>query len=292
MKRVFRNHVFLGLLSIFFGLLVSFVLTPMYSEAVEKKENVVRVKRKVTAGSRIEEKDLEVIGTGIYNMSDRIIRSKEELIGKYLRTDMYPGMYVVREAVSDTPVQKDLYLENIPEDKYAISVTVQNFAAGLSSKLLQGDVVSLIVKKQNADGMIECEVPDTLMYMEVLGATQEGGKDRTKISEDIEDKKSKNERLATVTLSANKYQIAELTSYEGEAMIHIALKSRNNEVEKLKFLTIQEEYFKELEASEYEEAGKREEEISEDAETKETERNLSRNEEIKEEKENNRKTEH
>lgn len=268
MKRIVRSHIFIGLLSVILALVISFVLTPMYSRAVEKKGDVVRFKRDVGLGSRIEDKDLEVVNIGIYNISDKIIRTKEELTGRYAKTDLYSGMYAVREAISETPIQKDLYLNNIPEDKYAISVTVQNYAAGLSSKLLQGDVVSLIVKRQDEDGSLVCEIPDTLMYMEVLGATEEGGSDKTAVSDERDDKKKNNERLATVTLLANKYQVSELSSYEGESVIHIALKNRKNERMKMKLLAVQDEYFKELEASEYKEIEKLMEEEAGDPEEK------------------------
>lgn len=270
MKRIIRSHIFIGLLSVVLALVVSFVLTPMYSKAVEKKDEVVRLKRDVDLGDRIEEKDLEVISIGIYNISDKIIRKKEELVGRYAKSDLYSGMYVVGAAISETPIRKDLYLNNIPEDKYAISVTVQNYAAGLSSKLMQGDVVSLIVKKQETDGTVICEIPDTLMYMEVLGATEEGGSDKTVASDNRDDKKKNNERLATVTLLANKYQVSELSSYEGESVIHIALKNRNNESVKMKLLAIQDEYFKELEASEYKEIEEMLEPEAEDKEEKKT----------------------
>lgn len=251
MKRMFKSHVFIGLLSIALGLAVSFVLTPMYSRAIEKKDKVVRLKRTVPAGNKIEDKDLELIEIGVYNLSDNIIRSKEKVSGKYAKSALYAGMYPVEEALSETPLQTDLYLNGIPEDKYAVSVTVQNYAAGLSSKLLQGDIVSLVIKRQSADGSIICEIPDTLMYMEVLSATQESGSDKSQLSDRKDEKNASNDRLATVTLLANKHQVTELTSYEGDAVIHIALKNRSDETMKLKLLSIQEEYFRELEAAEY-----------------------------------------
>lgn len=251
MKRMFKSHVFIGLLSIALGLAVSFVLTPMYSRAIEKKDKVVRLKRTVPAGNKIEDKDLELIEIGVYNLSDNIIRSKEKVSGKYAKSALYAGMYPVEEALSETPLQTDLYLNRIPEDKYAVSVTVQNYAAGLSSKLLQGDIVSLVIKRQSADGGIICEIPDTLMYMEVLSATQESGSDKSQLSDRKDEKNASNNRLATVTLLANKHQVTELTSYEGDAVIHIALKNRSDETMKLKLLSIQEEYFRELEAAEY-----------------------------------------
>lgn len=254
MKRVFRSHFFIGVLSVILGLVISFVLTPIYSEALEKKADIVRMKKKVEEGHRIKDSDLEVVSIGIFNLSDRILRNKEDLIGKYAKTVLYPGMHITKEAISDIPLQKDLYLNDLPEDKYAVSITIHTLASGLSGKILRGDIVSVVVKKKDEEGYTICEIPDTLMYMEVLSATEENGTDKMNISNDKDEKKEKgNERLATVTLLANKYQVAELSEYEGETVMHLALKCRNNEREKFKLLTVQDEYFKELERSEYKE---------------------------------------
>lgn len=250
MKRITKSHFFIGILSIALGLTVSFVLTPMYSEALEKKADVVRIKKTVEAGNIIKDSDLETVSIGVFNMSDKIIRDKDSLVGKYSKSILYSGMHVPKDAVSDIPLQKNLYLNDLPEDKYAISVTVHTLASGLSGKILQGDVVSVVVKRQDAEGYTICEIPDTLMYMEVLSATEENGEDKSGIAVD-EKKEKTNERLATVTLLANKHQVAELSGYEGETVMHLALKCRNNNDEKLKLLVVQDEYFKELEESEY-----------------------------------------
>ena len=52
-----------------------------------------------------------------------------------------------KDAVSDISLQKNLYLNDLSKDKYAISVTVHTLASGLLGKILQGDVVSVVVKR-------------------------------------------------------------------------------------------------------------------------------------------------
>ena len=251
MKRIVRSHIFIGILSIITGLLVSFVLTPIYSSALEKKGEVVKVKRPIKAGALIKNEDVETVQIGIFNISSKIIRNKKSVVGKYAKTALYPEMYVVKESLSDIPVEQDLYLNDIPDNKYAISVTVQNYAAGLSSKLLRGDIVSVVVKRKDDEGVTICEMPDSLMYMEVLSTTQESGTDKKSIKSDTDNTNSNElEKLATVTLLANKMQVAELSGYEGEAAVHLALKSRNNDEMKEKLLLTQETYFEELEKEE------------------------------------------
>ncbi len=248
MQKIVKSHIFIGILSVAVGLLISFVLTPIYSSALEKKGEVVKVKKPIKAGALIKSEDIESVQIGIFNISNKIIRNKDLVIGKYARTSLYPEMYIIKELLSDTPVEQDLYLNDIPDNKYAISVTVQNYAAGLSSKLLRGDIVSVVVKRKDDDGIMMCEIPDSLMYMEVLSTTQESGLDKKSIKSETDNKNSNElEKLATVTLLANKMQVAELSSYEGEAVIHLALKSRNDDEIKKRLLMIQETYFEELE---------------------------------------------
>lgn len=260
MKKIIKSHIFIGFLSIVIGLIISFGLTPIYSAAIEKKGEVVIVRKSIKAGQLIRAEDIECVQVGIFNLSDKVIRQKNMVIGKYAKIAMLTDMYVLKDSISDKPMETDLYLNEIPEDKFAISVTVQNYAAGLSSKLLRGDIVSVVVKRKDDDGMILCEMPDSLMYMEVLSTTQESGIDKVSVKADIGDKKTDEvEKLATVTLLANKQQVSELSSYEGEAVIHLALKSRNDAALKQKLLLTQETYFEELE-KEAEELRKEEEE--------------------------------
>ena len=251
MKRIVKSHIFIGILSIITGLLVSVVLTPIYSSALEKKGEVIKVKKPIKAGALIRNEDIEIVQIGIFNISNKIIRDKNLVIGKYAKAALYPEMYIVKESLSDLPVEQDLYLNDIPDNKYAISVTVQNYAAGLSSKLLRGDIVSVVVKRKDYDGITVCEMPDSLMYMEVLSTTQESGTDKKSIKSDTDNTNSNElEKLATVTLLANKMQVAELSGYEGDAVVHLALKSRNNDEMKEKLLLTQETYFEELEKEE------------------------------------------
>lgn len=234
------KHAMIGIASIILGLLVSFVLTPFYGKVLEKKGKVVRVKKLIEAGRSILNDNLEVVEVGTYNLSDKVIQNKEDVISKYAKTDLYPGMYVTKESLSENLIEKDLYLNNIPEDKYAVSITVHTFASGLSSKLRKGDVVSILIRQTLEDGKISCVVPESLMYVEILSATESTGKDK----ETLETKEEKeNKELATVTLLVNKEQATELTVYEPDSSLHLALKCRNDEKRKQELLDIQDKYF-------------------------------------------------
>lgn len=244
MKRKFGN-AFIGAISIILGLVVAFVLTPLYGKILEKQTEVVKIKKLVEKGVKIEEENIEMIKIGAYNLSDNIIKKKEEVVGKYAKTELFKDSYVIKEAISDIPIEKDTYLDNIHEDKLALSITVQSFAAGLSSKLLKGDIVSVVTTREE-EGENVSEIPDALNYVEVLSTTEEGGSDKEKNPLENKEKDKEKKQLATVTLLVGKEQAEELVSYENKRTIHLALKCRKNEELKKKLLDEQEKVVKEM----------------------------------------------
>lgn len=245
-----KNHALIGIISIIIGLLIAFVLTPLYGGILEKQEEVVRVKEKITEGELITADKLETVNVGAYGLSPDVIKSIDVITGKYAKTDFYRGSYITGEGLSNVALEEDTYLNDIPEDKYAISITVQSFAAGLSSKLLKGDIVTIITKKGEGDEAVT-EIPRELTYVEVLSTTEEDGEDKENNGKEVkkEDDTKAKKKLATITLLVNSLQAEELASFENQRGIHVALKCRNNEKLKKELLDEQDKIFKEMEES-------------------------------------------
>ena len=243
-----KNHALIGIISIIIGLLTVFVLTPLYGGILEKQEEVVKVKEKITEGELITADKLETVNVGAYGLSPDVIKSIDGITGKYAKTDFYKGSYITGEGLSDVALEEDTYLNDIPEDKYAISITVQSFAAGLSSKLLKGDIVTIITKKGEGDEAVT-EIPRELTYVEVLSTTEEDGEDKENNGKEVkkEDDTKAKKKLATITLLVNSLQAEELASFENQRGIHVALKCRNNEKLKKELLDEQDKIFKEME---------------------------------------------
>ncbi len=235
-----KSNAILGIIAIICGLLTAFVLTPLYGKILEKQTDVVRVKSSIIKGRAINKEDIEVIKVAEYGLSNKVIREEAMVVGKYANSDMYAGNYITAEALSEVPLVENIYLENLPEDKYAISVTVQSFAAGLSSKLTRGDIVAVLTSEEDYT-----EIPPSLMYVEVLSTTEESGKDTDAKSEAEKAEKddANKDKIATVTLLVNSTQASDLVSFENKRTIHLALKCRNNEILKERLLKEQEEFF-------------------------------------------------
>ena len=245
-----KNHALIGIISIIIGLLTAFVLTPLYGGILEKQEEVVRVKEKITEGELITADKLETVNVGAYGLSPDVVKSIDGITGKYAKTDFYKGSYITGEGLSDVALEEDTYLNDIPEDKYAISITIQSFAAGLSSKLLKEDIVTIITKKGEGDEAVT-EIPRELTYVEVLSTTEEDGEDKENNGKEVkkEDDTKAKKKLATITLLVNSLQAEELASFENQRGIHVALKCRNNEKLKKELLDEQDKIFKEMEES-------------------------------------------
>jgi hypothetical protein len=64
---------------------------------------------------------------------------------------------------------------NLTGEKQAISVSVKSFAAGLSGKLVSGDIVSIVAPDYKKQGVTV--IPPELQYVEVIAVTAGSGYD-------------------------------------------------------------------------------------------------------------------
>jgi len=118
-----------------------------------------------------------------------------------------------------------------------MSITINSFAGGLSGKLRNGDIVTIIVTGKNPDN--PADIPAQLKYVRVITATTTSGFD-------VDSSDGENSEIpATVTLLVNEEQAKLLTEYENHAVIHLSLVYRGNEETANQFLAVQEQFFKE-----------------------------------------------
>lgn len=235
-----KNKTVIGIIAIVIGILICFLFTPLYNQSLEAKTNVVRVVKDIEKGQLIKADMIQEVEVGSYNLSDGIVKKKEEIIGKYANTEMFQNEYIITEKLSDTPIAQDEYLQDLDGKKGAISITVQTFAAGLSGKLFANDIVSIIVTDEK-----ETMVPPELKYVQLLACTTNKGKDvdeNTKSEADDEEDKL----ATTVTLLVNDEQAKTLANLEATSKIHIELVYRGSREERSKYLEQQEFILEEM----------------------------------------------
>lgn len=256
--KLLKNRTVLGVICIALSLIICFAITPLFNAAKDQTTEIVRMKKDVKIGQEITAKDIEVVEVGAYNLPSEVIRSSEEVVGKYVSSELLNGEYVLPSKISDTPASENAYLYNLTGEKRAISVTIPSFAGGLSGKLISGDIVSLIAVDFREKG--ETVVLDELQYVEVIAVTDKEGYDEGEVVVTA-DGEEEADLPETVTLLVTPEQASILAELEAEGEIHISLVYRGTADNAQKFIAAQEKLLTELA-----EAEKAEEEKSEKAE--------------------------
>lgn len=241
--KLLKNRTVLGVVCIALSLIICFAITPLFNAAKENTTEIVRMKKDTKIGQEITEKDIEVVEVGAYNLPADVLKKSEDVVGKYVSSELLAGEYVLPEKISDTPASENAYLYNLTGEKRAISVTIPSFAGGLSGKLISGDIVSVIAVDYRESG--ETVVPDELQYVEVIAVTDKEGydEDEVVVTADGEEEPDLPE---TVTLLVTPAQANILAELEADGEIHLSLVYRGTANNAQKFISAQENLFNEL----------------------------------------------
>ena len=253
--KLLKNRTVLGVVCIALSLIICFAITPLFNAAKENTTEIVRMKKDVKIGQEITEKDVEIVEVGAYNLPADVLKKSEDVVGKYVSSELLAGEYVLPGKISNTPASENAYLYNLTGEKRAISVTIPSFAGGLSGKIISGDIVSVIAVDYRESG--ETVVPDELQYVEVIAVTDKEGydEDEVVVTTDGEEEPDLPE---TVTLLVTPAQANILAELEADGEIHLSLVYRGTSENAQKFIAVQEKLLNELA-----EAEKAEEEKSE-----------------------------
>ena len=253
--KLLKNRTVLGGVCIALSLIICFAITPLFNAAKENTTEIVRMKKDVKIGQEITEKDVEIVEVGAYNLPADVLKKSEDVVGKYVSSELLAGEYVLPGKISNTPASENAYLYNLTGEKRAISVTIPSFAGGLSGKIISGDIVSVIAVDYRESG--ETVVPDELQYVEVIAVTDKEGydEDEVVVTTDGEEEPDLPE---TVTLLVTPAQANILAELEADGEIHLSLVYRGTSENAQKFIAAQEKLLNELA-----EAEKAEEEKSE-----------------------------
>ncbi len=230
-----KNRTLLGLFCIVLAVAVMFGVTPIVSKMSAGKIMVVQVKQMVAQGSMITADDIVKTEIGRFGVSDTVIRDEKQVVGKYAKTDLYSHINITPAMLSDNADSADDLLKTLDGTKQAVSITVPSYAAAVSGKLRNGDIVSIIVTEER-----NTTIPAELTYVKVITTTTSKGIDQDKAAQK---KDGTYDAPATITLLVNSAQAKLLASYEANAKMHISLVFRGNNETAQKFLDAQEKVF-------------------------------------------------
>jgi len=242
-----NNRFLFGIFSIILAAVIAFIAIPMISRQTSGKTEIVRVTQTVRKGEAITYKDIEVVEVGAYNLPGNIAKSEDDVIGKFATADLAAGDYILSSKVSFTPISSDIFLNNIPSGKVAISLTVKSLASGLSDKLQPGDIIRIYHYKDESRDFPE------LQFVKVLSVTDSKGVN-VYYSQELSDDEEKRQS-ATITILASPEQARLITALENDGTKHVALINRNNTKIADELLEMQEAILREISAAAEEERG-------------------------------------
>lgn len=239
-----KNRTIIGIACIVLALVVTFAVAPLVNNLSDSRTDIVRLKTDVAQGHMIGESDIEIITVGSTGLPDNVIKKKEAVIGKFAACDLKANTDLLSSMVSNKSDRADDVFHTLDGTKQAISITISSFAGGLSGKLENGDIVSLIVFE---NGTGEATIPGGLTYVKVITTTTAEGFDKDELTPNED---GTYELPTTLTLLVNPAQAKMLVEYENRGVIHADLVYRGDSKKAQQFIDAQDLYFEMLEEQE------------------------------------------
>lgn len=242
--KIFRNRTFLGIICILIGIATCFIVAPSINKLTNNQVQIIRVTKTIPEGTQIKKDMIQPVKVGGFNLPENILKSENDVIGKFTTAKLEPGDNILSSKVSDR--NQSAYLSDLDGNRQAISISIKSFSAGLSGKLQSGDIISLIVS--NYEESKQAIAPPELRYIKLLAATTSKGADtdQTKSSDKTDDKNNDNNIPATLTLLVTPEQATKLVDYESNGKLYATLVYRGSPESANKYLSIQDEFLKQI----------------------------------------------
>ena len=239
-----KNRTIIGIVCIVLALIVTFGVAPLVNKISDSRTDIVRMKKDVQQGHLISEDDIEIETVGSYGLADGTITKKEDVVGKFATCDLKAGDALFPSKLSAQSDRADDVFRTLNGEKQAISITISTFAGGLSGKLENGDIISLVVFDNDTH---EAIIPAGLNYVKVITTTTKDGFDKDEVTPNED---GTYELPTTLTLLVNPEQAKMLVQYENTGIIHAELVYRGDSKTAQKFLDAQDRYFESMEEAE------------------------------------------
>ena len=230
-----KNRTILGIVCIVLAIAVMFGAAPLVNTLTADRVEIVRISRDVPQGTRITAEDVAVVEVDKAGLQDNAVKEMDAVVGKYAACDIKAGTNVLSSYLADTADNADDVFRTLDGSKQAMSITIGSFANGLSGKLKNGDIVSVIVTQEK-----ETVIPAELTYVKVITTTTAAGMDKDELQQNED---GTYELPSTVTLLVNPEQATLLAGYETSGEMHLSLVYRGDEATASRFLEAQDRVF-------------------------------------------------
>jgi len=235
-----KNRTVLGLICIILAVITVFVVSPIVNRMSNGETAVLRLAQDVKQGTKITAKQIESVNVKGSTVPKNILKDKKDIVGKYAASDLYAGDYFTKYKLSGEANTADDVFSGLDGTKVAVSFTIDSFAAGLSGKLYNGDIISILIYDKEIDKEAAF-IPPELRYVKVITTTTDGGIDKDAVKEKED---GTTDLPSTVTVLVNTTQAKLIAKYEGEAIMQAALVYHGNKDKAQQFIDKQDAYFK------------------------------------------------
>ena len=155
-----KNRTIIGIVCMILAVAMTFAVAPLVNRLTSDTTTVVRLKQEVGRGAKITAEQVETVKVKTDTMPQGVYVNTADVIGKYASSTLYAGDILTKAKLTKDANSADDVFASLNGSKVAVSVTIDTFAAGLSGKLQNGDIISLIT--------IEEIVFDPLMNKEAV----------------------------------------------------------------------------------------------------------------------------
>lgn len=254
--KLLKNRFLIGLLCIVLGLAVSLLAIPkLTQDRAPDMVTALRLKADIPAGEQINADMFEAIALDKNIIPDSVITSPESVSGQFAAADLFAGDYLTSAKVRSQQDNLDYLKTATDKELRLVSFTLPSLAAGVSGKVLPGDVISImtLMKTQTADTSqtldpepisdsddqgnassnssdntakpsgqykTDMQIFPELRYLEVFSLSASDGAEAS-VSSRPEDEE-KNTLPVTLTVFATEQQALLLADLESNAIIHIS----------------------------------------------------------------------
>ena len=233
-----KNRTAIGILCIVLAVAVTFGIAPIVNRLTSDTTSVIRLSSDVKQGSQIADDQIETVEVKTDTLPAGVITQKSEVVGKYAASNLYAGDYFTASKLTDEANTAEDMFASLNGSKMAVSITIDTFAAGLSGKLQNGDVISIIVTDKDTG---KTTIPAELKYIKVITTTTAGGIDKDSV---VKNDDGSYELPSIITVLASTEQAKLLAKYEANSTMQAALVYRGDSATAQKFLDTQDEYLK------------------------------------------------
>ena len=235
-----KNRTVLGLICIILAVATVFLVSPIVNRMTNGETTVLRLAEDVKQGTKITTKQIEEVKVKASTVPAKVLKNKKDIVGKYASADLFAGDYFNLAKLSGEANTADDVFSGLDGSKVAVSFTIDSFAAGLSGKLYNGDIISILIYDKEVDKE-KAFIPPELKYVQVITTTTDSGVDKDALKENED---GTTDLPSTVTVLVNTIQAKLIAKYEGEATMQAALVYHGEKDKAKQFTDKQDTYFK------------------------------------------------